>query len=160
VGVRKRRENLALARHAFDEVRLPEREVRQLQGHRAIQDAVRALREPHRAHTAAADLADQPIGSDRIARAAGRRTQRSILFIRDANAGHRGEEIVRFDLGGAREECAQSRLERRVLGRQRIEPGEPLGGRKGERRVQEPAELGPGHGIFEDAIHDRAPPFN
>ena len=65
VGMRERREDVALAQEALD---LHARSgQRQLERDFALELAVAALGEPHAAHAADADLADQPIRSDDVA---------------------------------------------------------------------------------------------
>ena len=66
VRVLEQRADVALARHALGQARAPG-QARQLQRDLALQAAVGALGQPHRAHAAAADLADQPVRADDVA---------------------------------------------------------------------------------------------
>src|SRR5687767_13295397 len=76
VRMSQRREDVALALEALDELTLARSLERQLQRHVALQLAIRALGEPHRAHAAAADFADQAIPADLLADAGGSFEQR------------------------------------------------------------------------------------
>ncbi len=57
--------DVALARHAPGQPR-PPRQAWQLQRHLPLEATVGALGQPHRAHAAAAELADEPVGADEI----------------------------------------------------------------------------------------------
>ena len=68
IRMSERREDFTLARHPLRQSRALPCPVRKLQRDRPIDEPVAALRQPHRAHAAAAQLAHQAIGSDRVAR--------------------------------------------------------------------------------------------
>ena len=61
VRVRQRGQDLAFALQPFGQARQPPAAVRQLQGDAAPGQHVAALGQPHRAHAAAAELANQPV---------------------------------------------------------------------------------------------------
>ena len=67
VGMLERGEQVALARHAPRGLGHRPAHVRQFDGHAALEQTVDAFGHPHRAHTAAAQPARQPVGAHRAA---------------------------------------------------------------------------------------------
>src|SRR6185369_4728591 len=98
VRMRERGENLALASEALGETPVPRGEMRQLQRDRSIENSVGALRQPDGAHAAAAELAYQPIRTDRVASASCCRPRRCILVARSHDSWQLAEKVVGFDL--------------------------------------------------------------
>ncbi len=68
IRMRERRKDFTFATHALRQSRALPCPVRKLQRHRPIDESVDTFRKPDRAHAAAAQLAHQAIGSDRVAR--------------------------------------------------------------------------------------------
>ena len=77
--VLEQRADVALARHALGQARAPG-QARQLQRHLALHAAVGALGQPHGAHAAATDLADQPVRADEVAGLAAFASARAAAF--------------------------------------------------------------------------------
>ena len=124
-GWDQRRENLAFARHALREPRALPGAVRQLQRHRPIDEAIGALRQPDHAHAAAAQLAQEPIGPDHVARliAIGRDfrdIQQTCVELR------KGVEVRASLVIRAREQISQAGLERGMLRPQQVHPSATL----------------------------------
>src|SRR5690606_37328493 len=65
--VLERGQELALARHSFPQPLANPETARKLQRHGPVDQAVGALGEPDRAHTAAAELANEPVGTEMLA---------------------------------------------------------------------------------------------
>ena len=145
----QRSEDRTLACHALCEAGV-RNDMWQLERHRPIDQTVDPFREPHRAHAAAAELAHEAIGADR----ASALIRCGRCFERDAR--QRREEIAGLDLGGAREQRAQLRLEGVELRIQRVEPRGARGGRAVERFIEQPLEVGPRCDI-EPQLRHRAP---
>ena len=126
VWMGQRRENLALARHALREPGALPRAVRKLQRHWPFDEAVSALGQPDHPHAAAAQLAQEPIRPDHVARliTIGRDLrdvqQVSVEFRKGVEV--RGSLVIR----GPREQRAQLGLDRGVLRPEQVDPSTTL----------------------------------
>ena len=141
----ERREDFPLARHALAEVGASKTSAGKLQSHRPIDHAVAPLREPDRSHASLTDLAKESIDADLASRRFG-----GACRVTDASIGHRlefrdcSEERLGLD---ARQELAQSGLERLVLGREPVDPPRPVRRSKIERFVEKTVQDVPAIGI-------------
>ena len=135
-------EDVALARHPLAEAARPARP-RQLDGDLSLQCAVDALGQPHRAHAADAELADQAVGTDEetgrgsVAAAVGRPGVGV-----EGEPRQRLEEVAGFLADGLGEQPPERRLQRVGLV-QGVEPGVALGHRQRQRFVEPAADGGP-----------------
>ena len=122
----QRRENLAFARHALGEPGAIPRAVRQLQRHRAIDEAIGALGQPHHPHAAAAQLAQETIRPDHVARLIA--IGRDLREVQEIRVELRKGVEVRASLviRGARQQRSQAGLERGVLRPQPVHPSTTL----------------------------------
>ena len=150
-------EDLALARQALAELGAPRHQARQLERHLAPLQHVGAFGQPHLAHAAFAEPADQFVRSDPgagpqalLARAA------AVQELRGLDLGQR---IQRQRAGGVCrmfEQRAQTRLEHIELGVELLDPGRALGGRTIERITQQSPQRGPlGGRQIELSLHRR-----
>ena len=97
-------------------------------------------REPHRAHAAAADLAQQPVRADEHA---GLRTgHHDVGFGGDAHPDRRAHEAVERVIG-ARQQVLQRGLDLGLLRRKAIEPAATVSDRQRERFVQQRSQPRP-----------------
>ena len=126
VGMGKRRENLAFARHALREPGALPRAVRQLQRHWPFDEAVGALGQPDHPHAAAAQLAQEPIRPDHVARLIA--IGRDLRDVQQVSVELRKGVEVRASLviRGAREQRSQAGLERGVLRPEQVHPSTTL----------------------------------
>ncbi len=115
-------EDLAFARHALGEPGAIPRAVRQLQRDRAIDEAIGALGQPHHPHAAAAQLAQQTIRPDHVARLSA--IGRDFREVQEIRVELRQGVEVRADLviRGARQQRSQAGRERGVLRPQPVHP--------------------------------------
>ena len=107
VRMRESRENVALAGEAAALRAVVEHHVRQLEGDGPSQVTVRALGEPDHAHAPGAQLPQQPVGPDPLARREHGGAGRPAC---GAGGGLRGQQVL------------QRGLQPRVFGGQRVEP--------------------------------------
>ncbi|MFO1425682.1 MAG: hypothetical protein U1F11_01640 [Steroidobacteraceae bacterium] len=113
---------------------------RQLERDLALQRAVGALGEPHRAHAAAPELVHEPVGAERLPGPGRIRVRAERL------RQHAGDRAAHEALGGsaaAGEQLAQHRQELLVRGRAAREPGVELRRRLRERLAQQRIDATP-----------------
>ena len=137
VRMLERREDLALLSRALGELR-QRPPVRQLQCDLSPQDAVGALRQPYGAHAAFADRAEQTVRADHAADDGRWCDRRRAVGCRVGGETREVfQEIVGLVLRMLLEQGRQGRLETRLGGVQRREPGLALLDRKLEACLQE-----------------------
>ncbi len=144
VSVREGGEDVTLPRHPGHEPGARPRPARQLQRHRAPDHPVGTLGEPDGAHAAFAELAQQPIRTDRCARPIrfARAVDRAEVHGRD-----RVEKTDRLDRRLVGEERQQPRLQRVIFGPERGKPCCAVVRREIQRLVEQAIDPDPGFGV-------------
>ena len=147
IRMRERGEDLPLARHSLREPGALPGAVRKLQRDRPIDEPVAALRQPHGAHAAAAQLAHQAIGPDGVARllAVGGGVDDIPRASITVELRECVEEVAVPGMPGAREQITQARFESCVLRRQPFHPLLTMRRRLIERGIQQLIQLSPGY---------------
>ena len=97
--MRQRGQDVALARQPLGECARGQAGVRQLERHLALEQAISSLGQPHAAHAAAADLAQQPIGADHALAVVGCNGFGLVAAVRaQTNLGQRVQEVPRLHM--------------------------------------------------------------
>ncbi|HEV8331213.1 MAG TPA: hypothetical protein VGQ22_07340 [Steroidobacteraceae bacterium] len=128
----QRREDVALALEALDELRLARTLQRQLQRDIALQLSIAALREPDRAHAAAADLANQPVRADLLAGPGGLTQQR----LTNGTENRGGEEAALLQVRMLLQELANRVRDVGLLSSQLVQPALTLFARQIQCLIQ------------------------
>src|SRR6185312_6468112 len=134
VWMLQRREDVALASDARSEPAIDEPEMRQLDGHLALQGSVRALSEPHDRRATRAELTHETIGPDEIPRLHLHRCRYR------AELRQPPQEVAGLDGASIEQDFLERRAQVRMLGPERAQPLRALRRLEVERFIEQLAE--------------------